>query len=338
MDSDKDNKPKDADEHAEDNNSQAPADALSRTPDDLEQEQAAEEASKPDSAEKPVDKKVSPLRRFLRRMNVYFLMFVLLLVISGVVTAVMYFNSQKPAVEAEIATQELTQEALKQLSNTNASIGGSSQTLTIQGNATIEGQTLMRGNLNVAGNFQSGGTIQGSGLTIAGSSKLDDTEVNTLQVSSNAAIQGNTTMRNLSVSGTANLSGAVTASQLTVSRLTLSGNAVLEIPNHLRFTGPTPGRSTGNALGSGGSVSISGSDTSGSINIRTGNNPSAGCFIRVNFHQAFSSSPRVIVSPIGNGAGKTQFYVERDNSGFRVCTANGAPGNSSFGFDYFVAG
>ncbi|HEY0965344.1 MAG TPA: hypothetical protein VGE13_02590 [Candidatus Saccharimonadales bacterium] len=315
---------------------QAPADALSRTPDDLEEEQAAQAASKP--AEHPDEKKVSPLRRFFRRANVYFLFFVLICVIAGAVVFVGYLNSQKPAPEATVGTQELTEEALKQLSKTNASIGSSSQTLTIQGNATIAGQTLMRGGLSVAGNFQTGGSIQGTSLRISGSSELADTRINKLEVSGDAAIQGSTTMRNLSVSGTTSLNGAVTASQLTVSRLTLSGNAVLQIPNHLSFTGPTPGRSNGSALGNGGSASISGSDTSGTVNVRTGNNPSAGCFTRITFRQAFNTRPHVIVSPIGNAAGKTQYYVDRDNSGFSICTVAAAPGNQTFAFDYFVAG
>ena len=145
-------------------------------------------------------------------------------------------------------------------------------------------------------------------------------------------------MRDISVSGTSTFSGAMTASQLTVSRLVLSGNAELQIPNHIAFTGPTPSRTTNNGvLGNGGSASISGSDTSGTINVNSGNNPSTGCFIRVNFAQAFSNSPKVIVTPVGSGAGVLQFYTERDRNGFSVCTANPAPGNQSYAFDYFVA-
>ncbi len=337
---DNDNTPADTSASTQDDTSrdvdQAPADALSRTPDDLEEEQAAQAASKP--VEHADEKKVSPIKRFFRRANVYFLFFILICVIAGAVVFVGYLNSQKPAPEATVGTQELTEEALKQLSKTNASIGGSSQTLTIQGNANIEGQTLIRGGLSVATGIQTGGSIQGSSLRISGASELADTRVSRLEVSGDTAIQGSTTMRNINVGGTASFNGAVSASQLTVSRLTLSGNAVLQIPNHLSFTGPTPNRSNGPALGGGGSASISGSDTSGTVNIRTGNSPAAGCFTRITFRQAFSSLPRVIISPVGNAAGKTQYYVDRDNSVFSICTAAPAPGNQTFGFDYFVAG
>lgn len=330
------NEPSTKEESSDGANQQAPSDALSRTPDDLEQERVTQATAAPST---PTEKTVSPLRRFLRRINVYLLIFVLVCVVAGIVVAVGYLNSQKPTPEATVDTQELTEDALKQLSKTNASIGGSSQTLTIQGNATIAGQTLMRGNLSVAGSLQTGGNIQSTGIRISGSSDLNDTRVNRLQVSGDLAVQGNTTMRNLNVAGTTSFNGAVSAPQLTVSRLVLSGNGILQIPNHLTFTGPTPGRSINSgALGNGGSVSINGSDTSGTVNIRTGNSPSAGCFAKINFNQAFSGRPRVIVSPVGNAAGKTQYYTERDTSGFSICTSSPAPGNQTFAFDYFVAG
>ncbi|HEY1085823.1 MAG TPA: hypothetical protein VGE34_03815 [Candidatus Saccharimonadales bacterium] len=316
----------------------APADALSRTPDDLADEEAHEATASSKADNLPEEKKISPLRRVFRRVNVYFLLFILLVGVVGIITVVNYLNSQKAPVEPGVDAQSLSQNSLKQLANTDVSVGSSSQTLTIQGNAVISGQTLMRGDLNVAGNFQSSGSITGPSIKIAGDASLGKTQANSLQVQQDLAVQGNTTMRDLSVAGAASFSGATKVSQLTVSRLTLSGNAVLQVPNHLSFTGPTPSRSNGSALGSGGSASVNGSDTSGTVNIRTGNNPSAGCFAKITFRQAFSARPRVIVSPVGNAAGKTQYYVDRDNSGFSICTANAAPGNQTFAFDYFVAG
>lgn len=315
---------------------QAPADALSRTPDDLEQEQTAQAAASPQPEAIP-EKKLSPIKQFFRKVNVYFLVFFLLVVVSGAIAAVQYLNSQKAPVQPDIAAQELTEDALKQLSNTNATVGDNSQTLTIQGNAVITGQTLMRGNLNVAGNFQSGGSIQGPELTISGETSLGDTQVTGLQVEGTTAIQGNTTLRNLSVSGTTNLSGAVTASQITVSRLIMSGNATLEVPNHIGFTGPSPSRRiTPGVLGGGGSASVNGSDTTGTVNINTGNNPQAGCFVEITFRQAFTKQPHVLISPVGSGAGRTQYYVTRNTTSFSICTYTAAPANQAFAFDYFV--
>lgn len=316
---------------------EAPADALSRTPDDLEQEQHEREAAAATTSSHPVEKKPSTVRRILRRLNVYFLFFLLVIVVAGIVTAINYFNSQKVAPEATIPTQKLSEDALKQLANTDASVGSKSQTLTIQGNAIIAGQTLMRGNLNVAGNFQSAGPIQGPSLRISGDTNLGSTQINSLQVAQNTAIQGNTTLRDLNVAGSASFSGAVTASQLTVTRLILSGNAVLQVPNHISFAGPAPTRTINTGpLGSGGTASVSGSDTTGTVNINTGSGTVAGCFVRINFSQSFGGQPHVMISPVGAGAGLTQYYVDRDASGFSICASSPAPGNQAFAFDYFV--
>ncbi len=313
----------------------APADALSRTPDDLAEEESAREEIH--RAEEPKIKKQSAIKRLLRKLNVYFLLFLLIVIGTVAYLAVSYINSQKPPEVPTIDSQNISKEALEQLANTDASVGSKTQTLTIQGNAIIDGQTLMRGNLNVAGNFQTAGSLQGSALTISGKSNLGETQLNSLQVAHNTAIQGSTTVRDLSVGGSSTFSGAMTASKITVTNLVLSGNASLTIPNHIGFTGPTPSRSINSAgLGGGGSASISGSDTTGTVNINTGNNPSTGCFVRVTFNQAFTNQPHVIISPVGAAAGKTQYYVDRDRSGFSICTASPAPANQAFAFDYFI--
>ena len=318
----------------------APADALSMTPEELEQDKAAQAAADTDLSglDTPAEKQLSPLKRFLRKINVYLLIFVLLLVVAGVIAVVSFLNSQSTPTEAEVNSQSLSQDALKQLANSDTSVGASSQTLTIKGNAIISGQTLTRGNLNVAGNIQSGGSIQAPTLTISGATNLGDTQINSLQVATNTAIQGSTTMRDLNVSGASTFSGAMTASQITVTRLILSGNATLEVPNHISFTGPSPTRTVNNGvLGNGGSASVNGSDTSGAVNVNSGNNPSSGCYVRINFQQRFANQPKVIISPVGEGAGQTQYYVERDNAGFSICSASAPPANKAFAFDYFVA-
>lgn len=313
-----------------------PADALSRTPDDLAEEVKVQQASQAKTDTTEV-KKQSAVRRFFKKMNVYILLFLLVVAVAAVIATVTYLNSQKEPVSPTLASQELTEEALRQLANTDASVGGTNQTLTIQGNAIIDGQTLMRGDLNLAGNFQSGGSIQGPTLTISGTSNLGQAQINTLQVASNTAIEGNTTLRDLSVAGSSTFNGPMTASDITVTRLVLSGNATLQVPNHISFIGPTPGRSINQpALGSGGSASVSGSDTAGTVNINTGNGPAAGCMIRLSFNQRFSNMPHVIISPIGSAAGRTQYYVDRDQTGFSICAAAPAPANQAFAFDYFI--
>lgn len=317
---------------------QAPADALSRTPDDLEQEEAAKETASPEQKpDEDIEKKVPGWKKFFRKVNVYLLLFVLIVIVAGAVTWVYYLNSQQVAPAPDIASQQLSEDELKELAQNDTSVGNASQTLTIQGNAVIAGQSLLRGNLSVAGTIQSGGNITAPGITISGDTNLGSTQIDSLQVAQNVAIQGDTTTRDLSVSGTSSFSGAMTASQITVTTLILSGNASLQVPNHISFPGASPSRSvTQSVLGNGGTASVNGSDTAGTVNIQTGNSPSAGCFIRVTFRQAFSNNPHVIVSPVNSAAGTLDYYVERDKSGFSVCSNNAAQANKAFAFDYFV--
>lgn len=314
---------------------QAPADALSRTPDELEEERVATE---PAPSTDPAEKKPSKLRQLARKANIYFLLFLLMVAIGAIITAVNYINSKKEIPPPSIASKELTEEELKQLANTDSSVGDVNQTLTIRGNAVIDGQTLMRGDLNVAGNLQTGGSIQGPNLTISGTSNLGEVQINNLQVAGNAAVQGDITGQTLSIAGGSTFGGPMTASRITVTELVMSGNASLQIPNHISFIGPTPSRATNPQLGTGGSASVSGSDTSGSVRITTGNSPSAGCMVRIGFNQRFTSVPKVLITPIGSAAGRTQYYVERDQDSFSICASSPAPANQSFGFDYFVMG
>lgn len=315
----------------------APEDALSKSPDELAEEAAANGTE--EAPEEPV-KKVSGFKAFIKKVNIYLLLFILVLIIGGAVTVVSFLNSRKAPEEPTIATQQLTQEALKQLANSDATVGSSGQTLTVQGNAIFSGQVLVRSDLNVAGNIQLGGQLLAPNLTVSGNTNLNATQISGLQVSGDTALQGGLSAGSLSIAGTSTFNGAVTASQLTVSSLIISGNGSVQIPNHLAFTGPSPSRGAvdGGVLGGGGSASVGGSDTSGTINVNTGNNPTAGCFIRVNFAARFTSTPRVLVSPVGAGAGQMQYYVTREATGFNLCTANAAPANQSFNFDFFVAG
>lgn len=315
----------------------APPDALSRTPEDLDQE-AKEQLKKEQISAGSAVKKPSKLRGFLRRFNVYFLIFVLLCVVVGVITYVYYLNDQKVIPDPDVATKELSQDELKQLANTDVSVGSISQTMTIKGNAIIDGQSLMRGNLDVAGNFQAGGSIRGSSLTISGEANLGGTQVNSLQVAQDVTIQGATSTRDLSVTGTASFSGEVSAPRITVSRLTIANNGTLEVPGHITYAGgPVSRGAYGPALGSGGSANVNGNDTTGTVNINTGNGASSGCFVRVNFNQAYSKMPHVLITPIGPGAGTATYYVQRDTTGFSVC-ANQPPSNRNFAVDYYIAG
>jgi cytoskeletal protein CcmA (bactofilin family) len=292
------------------------------------------------SANTPPAKKPNGLKMFLRKFNLYLLIFAFVVVVAGAVSIVSYLNSKKTPASPDIVNKNLTADELKQLSNSNTTVGDTGQTLTVQGNAIFTGQVLVRSDLNVAGSIKLGGDLSAQNFTASGTVNLATTQIQTLQVATTTVMQGSTTLqKDLNVAGTAAFNGPVTASQITVTNLILSGNAQFRVPNHLAFTGSSPSRSINQAvLGGSGTASISGSDVSGTVNVNSGGTPGAGCFITITFNRPFSTTPHTLVTPIGAGAGAIGFYVTRTAASMTICSSSALPANQNFAFDYFVTG
>lgn len=311
----------------------APADALEKTSEEL----ASELPASPTTTEAP--KKPSGLKAKLKRFNLYLLLFILIVVIVGAVSVVSFLNSRKTPPAPTVASQTLNSDTLKQLANSDATVGDTGQTLTVQGNAVFSGQVLIRSNLNVAGTIQLGGPLSIPQLTVSGKTNLNDTQANTLQVANATTLQGNVDVQHdLNVGGATSLNGPVTAGQITVTKLILSGNAQLQIPNHVAFTGPSPARSSLNSamLGAGGGASVNGSDTTGTVNVNTGNGTGTGCFITMTFAKPFAATPHVVITPVGAGGGSTNWYVNRDTKSFSICFNTAPPAGQVFAYDYFI--
>lgn len=329
----------------------APPDALGKTNEQLAAEMGTKPGGNSDSSDESGEgsdgddkdepaKKINPIKKFLKRFNVYLLMFLLVVVIGVAVVVVAYLNSKKEPPIPSLTNQTLDVETLRQLANADATVGDTNQTLTIQGNAIVSGQMLVRGNLNVAGTIQLGGEFSVPDLIVSGSANLAETQIASLQVAEESIFQGEVTLQDdLNVAGTTSFNGTVTVADLVVAKLTMSGNGRLEIPNHINFTGASPGRViNAGVLGAGGSGSVNGSDTAGTVNLNTGDNPTAGCFVRIRFNMPYQNTPNVIISPINAGAAQTQYYVTVSNTEFQICTLNTPPNNQVFGFSYFVTG
>jgi cytoskeletal protein CcmA (bactofilin family) len=286
----------------------------------------------------PKPPKKGGVKHILQRFNVYLLLFAFILLIAGVIIIIAYFQSKKASTTSTLKTQELTQATLNQVANSDASVGSSQQVLNVQSSAVFAGKVLVRQNLEVAGSLQIGGTVGLTDLTVSGSTQLGQTQISkNLSVSGDTAVQGAATInKGLQVSGTANFSGPLSAPQITTSSFNL--NSDLTLTRHIIAGGGNPGRSNGPALGAGGTASVSGSDTAGSVSINTGSSPPAGCFVTINFTQKYNNTPHVLLTPVGPGAGGLPYYVTRTTTSFSICNAASPPSGTSFGFDYFVTG
>jgi hypothetical protein len=145
---------------------------------------------------------------------------------------------------------------------------------------------------------------------------------------------GLTVQKNLAVNGDATINGSLAASKITTDSLQMAGD--LKLTHHISAGGSTPVRSNGSALGGGGTASVSGSDTAGSITINTGNSPSAGCYITVSFSSRFNATPHIVITPVGSSAANLNYYINRSTSSFSVCSTNAASAHRTFGFDYLA--
>lgn len=294
-------------------------------------------ASSPDSGSKKGSKLPGPLNKYRHRLNIYLLFFILILVVAGAVLVITALAGKETKNDpSSINTQSLSGDTLKQLSNTDATVGDPKQVLNVQSNAVFAGKVLVRDSLDVAGTIRVGGSLSLPGITVTGESNFDSINVGkALNIGGDASIQGQLNVKkNLAVSGGGTFGGAVTAPQIATSTLQLLGD--LTLTRHITAGGATPGRTVGGAVGGGGTASVSGSDTAGSINVNTGSGPSAGCMVTINFAQRFNSTPRVLLTPVGSDAGSLTYYVNRNSTSFSVCVSTPAPANAGFGFDYFV--
>lgn len=274
-------------------------------------------------------------KALVHRFNAYLFIFLFLIVVGVIVLVVAYLKSSGAQnASNNTPSQNLSASALEQLANSGTTIGGPKQTLNIESNSVFQSAVLVRGNLDVAGSVKLGGTLALQSLTVGGSSSFGQLSAQSLSIAGNVGVQGQLSTLSLSVAGGASFNGPVTAPALIANSLQLNGD--LGITHHIDTGGGIPGLSRGGALGGGGTATVSGSDTAGSITINTGGGTGAGCFTTINFTHTFGSTPHVVVTPVGLAAAGIQYYVTRSTGSFSLCTANAAPASSSFGFDYII--
>lgn len=290
----------------------------------------------PDSKPPKKKRSFSGIKGLASRINIYLLAFILLLTLAVVITAVSYIRSQQANNQTQqIQTEPLSQEALEQLRQTDVKVGDPKQILSVESNAIFAGRVLVRGGLEVAGEIKAGSPLTLPGLTVTGTTLLSQVQANQLQISGGSTLQGQVSIQNnLTVAGSGSFGGTLTASRLNIQTLQVSGD--LQISRHIDAGGGTPSKSDGAALGSGGTSSISGTDTAGTVAINTGGGTGPGCFVTVTFNQRFNGTPHVVVTPIGSAGGSVDYYLNRSSTNFSICTTNAAPTGQSFAFDYIV--
>lgn len=290
----------------------------------------------PGDGKKKKKKNRTPIKGLAGRLNVYLLLFVFIILVAGVVTFVSYQRSKDANKKDNqtVSTTPLSEEDLEKLRQTDVKVGDPKQVLSVESNAIFAGKVLIRDSLEVAGQIKVGGPLNLPGISVSGSSLFDQVQINNLQISGNATVQGQLNVQGAaSISGGLTVGGTISAARLNIEVLTI--NQDIQLTRHIDSGGGNPGKTDGSALGAGGTGSVSGTDTAGTINLNTGGGTVAGCFITITFTQRFNA-PHVVVTPVGSAAGSLNYYINRGPTNFSLCTNNAAPVGQNFAFDYVV--
>lgn len=276
------------------------------------------------------------IQGLIRGINVYLLLFILVLLLAAFASYASYTASKKADNQNVLGGQNLSTEDLQNLKNNDSTIGDSKQTLTIASNAVFNGRVLVRNDLDVAGTIRVGGALSLPGITVSGTSAFENVQIgNNLSVSGNEAIQGTLTIQqNLSVGGSATFAGSLSAPTLSIDQLIM--NKDIQLNRHIDAGGPTPRANSGTGVGGAGTVSVSGTDTAGTVSVNFGTGPVAGILANITFGNSFAQTPHVVITPVGSNCAALDYYVNRTTGGFSIGTTNsGAPG-SSCAFDYIA--
>ena len=295
---------------------------------------AGQSPAQPTQPDQPKESLFQRIRKLIGKVNIYVLLFILILLIAGIATFASYRSSNNSTGKSTINGQTLSAQDLQNLKNNNATVGDATQTLTIASNSIFNGKVLVKSDLDVAGTIRVGGAFNLPGITVSGNSTFNNVQVGSnLSIAGNTAIAGALTIqKSISVSGNATFSGVISASTINIDQLIL--NKDLQLNRHIEAGGQTPHVSAGTAVGGGGTVSISGSDTSGTVNINFGAGPPAGILAYINFINAFNQTPHVVITPVGSSCANLNYYVNRNTTSFSIGTTNSGSGSCSF--DYFV--
>lgn len=279
-----------------------------------------------------------------------------IILILGINAAIITFIIKKQSKNnQDVNRNEVTisSSVLEGLGVSKNNVGTAGTILTVGPDSNFKGKLTVAGDISVAGAFKLNSKFQAGEADItklnAGDTALSQLNVNgagtitNLNVRSNMIVAGTTTLQGpvtltqlFTVNNNANIAGNLAVGGTLAVRnfqaSTLASDGTLTIGGHFITRGPAPGVSPGSALGSNGTVSISGNDMSGTVQVNIGVGASSGLLASVAFRSQYSSVPHVVITPIG---GPITFYISRNSGGFNIMTANAlAPGG--YAFDYIV--
>lgn len=243
----------------------------------------------------------------------------LLLIAAGLIGSFIAKKTTKSTNTVVVNTQSLDSGTLNKLTQQLNGKSQVSQQLTISPSTLFKNDVNVQNNLSVKGtsNLQ-GAVTTGGNLTVNGSL----TATNGASVGGNLTVNGKITAASLSVGS------------ITLSTLSLSGN--LTVGGHIITVG-TPPNITASVAAAGGTASISGNDSSGTITITTGGRtPIAGEMAIITFRTSYQLAPRVLLTPLNAEAASVEPFVTENSTFFTVRSAATPAASTIYSFNYLV--
>ena len=278
--------------------------------------------------------------------------------ILAVNAGIIMFVIKNQSKSSELSSQgqvTISQGVLDKLGVNRGSVGDSGIELVVSPDARFNGKLQVGGDVSVAGQLKLNSKFTAADANLA---KLEagDTSLQQLNVNGNGTISTLNLRNDLNVTGATKLQGAVTITQLltVANSLNVTGNlsvggvlsaasfhasslvsdSTLTVGGHVITRGAAPGISGGSALGSNGTVSVSGNDAAGTIGVNMGVGGGNGIIATVSFQSRYGNIPHVVVTGVG-GPGMGSLYVSRSSAGFSVGVSGSVP-PGGYAIDYIV--
>lgn len=278
---------------------------------------------------------------------------VAILALNAGVIAFVLKSQSKSNSQASQGLVQVSQAALDKLGVNQSDVGDLGVQLVVNPNAKFNGSLTVGGDTSIGGELKLNSKFTANDASLA-QLEAGKTSLSTLDVNGDSTVSNLNLRQDLLVTGTSRLQGPTVISQL----LTVNNNANITgslsvggalnvnllhvgslvvdssvtIGGHIITSGAAPAVSGGSALGSNGTVSISGNDQAGTVGVNIGVGAVGGQVASVSFHSRYATTPHVVVTPIGNVG---TFYISRSSGGFNIYVGSGlSPGG--YAFDYIV--
>ncbi len=242
----------------------------------------------------------------------------------------------------------ISSSALDKLGVNSSAVGDSGIELSIGPDTKFDGSVQVAGDVNISGQLALNSKFTASDASLT-QLEAGNTSLSQLDVNGNGTITDLNLRNNLVVTGTTWLNGTTTVGQLLTvnSNENVAGNLAvggtlsvgsfqttsLTVSGHVITAGNAPSVSAGSCIGSNGTVSISGNDTTGTVAINTGSGACAGVLANVVFRNPFTGIPNVVITPVGVGG---LFFVNRSTTGFSIGDSSAPVAGIGYAFDYIA--